>query len=149
MSAAARMVNVQEFIDQRPLGRFQLQWSLSARSSCSSDGFDTQAIGTSLRDRESWHVQRRSRTGVRRRADGLDAGRARLRSHRRPLRSQARAALLHALLRIMSLLTATASSLQTLLVFRFVTGLGLGGAMPNAIALTTEYAPRRVGRRPS
>lgn len=30
-----------------------------------------------------------------------------------------------------------------LLFYRFLTGLGLGGAMPSAIALTAEYAPRR------
>src|SRR5207245_10843750 len=45
---------------------------------------------------------------------------------------------------VMSLLTATADSVQSLIVLRFVTGLGLGGAMPNAIALTTEYAPKRI-----
>ncbi len=42
-----------------------------------------------------------------------------------------------------SLLTATATGLQSLFVFRFLTGLGLGGAMPNSIALTSEYAPKK------
>ena len=42
-----------------------------------------------------------------------------------------------------SLLTATATSINILFFFRFFTGLGLGGAMPNAIALTSEYAPRK------
>jgi MFS transporter, AAHS family, 4-hydroxybenzoate transporter len=37
-----------------------------------------------------------------------------------------------------SLLTATAHSFRSLLVYRLITGLGLGGAMPNAIALTAE-----------
>src|SRR5579863_2404408 len=44
---------------------------------------------------------------------------------------------------IFSLATVTASSLSELIVFRFLTGLGLGGAMPNTIALTSEYSPRR------
>jgi AAHS family 4-hydroxybenzoate transporter-like MFS transporter len=44
---------------------------------------------------------------------------------------------------ICALLTATADSLTSLLVWRFLTGLGLGGAMPNAIALTSEYSPQR------
>jgi AAHS family 4-hydroxybenzoate transporter-like MFS transporter len=44
---------------------------------------------------------------------------------------------------VMSLLTAWADSLQTLIVLRFLTGLGLGGSMPNAIALTSEYFPSR------
>ncbi|HEX3761209.1 MAG TPA: MFS transporter [Kofleriaceae bacterium] len=43
-----------------------------------------------------------------------------------------------------SLLTASAGSVNELLVFRLLTGLGMGGAMPNAIALTAEYMPRRI-----
>jgi AAHS family 4-hydroxybenzoate transporter-like MFS transporter len=42
-----------------------------------------------------------------------------------------------------SLLTATAQSVDRLIAFRVLTGLGMGGAMPNAIALTSEYMPRR------
>ena len=42
-----------------------------------------------------------------------------------------------------TLLTPLADSLTTLLVLRLLTGLGLGGAMPNIIALTAEYAPAR------
>jgi len=41
-----------------------------------------------------------------------------------------------------TLATVFVGSVQQLCVLRFVTGLGLGGAMPNAIALMTEYAPR-------
>jgi AAHS family 4-hydroxybenzoate transporter-like MFS transporter len=42
-----------------------------------------------------------------------------------------------------SLLTATASSVAELTAFRVFTGFGMGGAMPNAIALTFEYMPKR------
>jgi AAHS family 4-hydroxybenzoate transporter-like MFS transporter len=42
-----------------------------------------------------------------------------------------------------SLLTARADSLISLLVYRLITGFGLGGALPNATALTAEYAPKR------
>ena len=45
---------------------------------------------------------------------------------------------------VFALITARATSLNELLVYRFLTGLGLGGAMPNIIALTSEYAPKRV-----
>jgi AAHS family 4-hydroxybenzoate transporter-like MFS transporter len=37
--------------------------------------------------------------------------------------------------------TAFSQSPQHLIIFRFLTGLGLGGAMPNIVALITEYAP--------
>ncbi|EXB24503.1 sugar (and other) transporter family protein [Acinetobacter baumannii 1437282] len=40
-----------------------------------------------------------------------------------------------------SLFAAFSSDLQTLIIWRFLTGLGLGGALPNAITLTSEYAP--------
>ena len=43
-----------------------------------------------------------------------------------------------------SLLTAYAQNMDQILLLRFLTGLGLGGAMPNIITLTTEYSPRRL-----
>jgi AAHS family 4-hydroxybenzoate transporter-like MFS transporter len=42
-----------------------------------------------------------------------------------------------------SLMTAAAESVPALMLFRLLTGLGMGGAMPNAIALTSEIVPRR------
>jgi MFS transporter, AAHS family, 4-hydroxybenzoate transporter len=45
---------------------------------------------------------------------------------------------------IFALLTARASSLPELVLLRFLTGLGLGGAMPNAVALTAEYTPKHL-----
>ena len=35
-------------------------------------------------------------------------------------------------------------TLESVLMFRLLTGFGLGGAMPNAIAMTSEYTSRRV-----
>src|SRR5439155_3518556 len=40
--------------------------------------------------------------------------------------------------------TARASSLSELLTLRFITGMGLGGIVPNAMALVGEYSPRRI-----
>jgi len=45
---------------------------------------------------------------------------------------------------VWSLASAYTDSLFLLTLFRFLTGLGLGGAMPNAITLTSEYAPQRI-----
>jgi AAHS family 4-hydroxybenzoate transporter-like MFS transporter len=44
---------------------------------------------------------------------------------------------------LLSLATTLAHDLQTLAVLRFLTGLGLGGVMPNAVAMTSEYAPKK------
>ncbi len=44
---------------------------------------------------------------------------------------------------LFTFLTASASSINEFVILRFLTGLGLGGAMPNLTALATEYSPRR------
>ena len=41
-------------------------------------------------------------------------------------------------------LTAFASSAAELLAFRFLTGLGLGGALPSLVVLVGEYSPKRI-----
>lgn len=46
-----------------------------------------------------------------------------------------------------SLATAYAQSLNSLTIWRFFTGLGLGAAMPNAITLISEFAPQRCRSR--
>ena len=45
---------------------------------------------------------------------------------------------------IFTICTAFASSFTQLLVIRFLTGVGLGGAMPSFISLASEYAPKRL-----
>jgi len=39
--------------------------------------------------------------------------------------------------------TAAAESVQQLVILRFLTGLGIGGVMANAVALASEYSPQR------
>ncbi|GEO25345.1 MFS transporter [Alicyclobacillus acidoterrestris] len=41
-------------------------------------------------------------------------------------------------------LTALSTGPTMFAIFRFITGLGLGGLMPNNVALVTEYAPKRL-----
>ena len=43
-----------------------------------------------------------------------------------------------------TLLCGYASNPQSFGIFRFIAGLGLGGVMPNVIALMTEYAPKKL-----
>jgi AAHS family 4-hydroxybenzoate transporter-like MFS transporter len=43
-----------------------------------------------------------------------------------------------------TLMTPFASSLPVLAIMRLVTGVGLGGALPNIISLTSEYAPAKL-----
>ena len=44
----------------------------------------------------------------------------------------------------LTFLTITSASVTMLIGFRFLTGIGVGGAMPSAVALTGEYFPERV-----
>jgi len=44
---------------------------------------------------------------------------------------------------VCSLATPLVGSVGALVAIRFLTGIGLGGALPSAIALTSEYTPRR------
>jgi AAHS family 4-hydroxybenzoate transporter-like MFS transporter len=45
---------------------------------------------------------------------------------------------------VLTLWTATANSANQLLAIRFIAGFGLGGIMPNAMALAGEYSPARI-----
>ncbi len=45
---------------------------------------------------------------------------------------------------VVTLLTARAGSIGELRLIRFIAGIGLGGIMPNAVALVGEYTPRRL-----
>jgi MFS transporter, AAHS family, 4-hydroxybenzoate transporter len=45
---------------------------------------------------------------------------------------------------VTTLLTARAESVAELRTIRFIAGIGLGGIMPNAVALVGEYTPRRL-----
>lgn len=42
------------------------------------------------------------------------------------------------------LASAYAGSLESLTVLRFITGIGLGAAMPNAVTMMSEYSPERL-----
>ncbi len=48
-----------------------------------------------------------------------------------------------ALFGLFSLASAWAPSLPVLVALRFFTGIGIGGAMPTTVALTSDYAPDR------
>ena len=48
-----------------------------------------------------------------------------------------------ALFGVFSLFSAWAESLTMLVLLRFLTGIGIGGAMPTTVALTSDYAPDR------
>jgi len=139
-------VNVRERIDERPFGRYQLLVTALCGMVVFLDGFDTQAIGyVAPAIIKELGVSRAALSPVFSASlvglmlGALIGGPVADRIGRRPV-------LLCGLVffGLMSLLTAMADSINGLLVLRLLTGLGLGCVMPNAIALTSEYAPQRV-----
>ena len=142
----ASSVDITQFIAQRKLSRFQYLVVGLCALIVLMDGFDTQAIGyVAPAIIKAWHIERSALAPVF--AAGLIGlmlgaltfGPVADRIGRKPV-----LVFCTLFFGVCSLLTATVESLNGLLLLRFVTGLGLGGVLPNAIALTTEYAPTRI-----
>lgn len=136
-------VNVTELIDRSAVSPFQLVVAALCFLIIAIDGFDTAAIGfIAPAIRTVWHV------GPAQFGTVFGAGLAGLALGALvagPLadRFGRKRVLLWCVLffGLASIACAQSASLSSLVVLRFLTGLGLGGAMPNAITLTSEYCP--------
>ena len=141
----ATALDISEFIDQRPVGRYQLLVAGMCALIVFVDGFDAQAMGFVAPALSAALQIPRGVLGsvissglVGMMVGALVSGPLADRVGRKPV-----LVISVLVFGIGSLLTATAESVNTLMAFRVLTGLGMGGAMPNAIALTSEYMPRR------
>ena len=142
--AGARALNVTEIIDNSQVGKFQIGIYALCGLCLIMDGFDVQAWGYVAPSLFSeWNMA----SAVGRVASvtliGVMIGSVLFsmladKIGRRPV-------LIGATLYFSALTLATArvTSLEQLLVIRFIGGLGLGAIMPNAVALVGEYSPRR------
>src|SRR3984893_1847052 len=138
-------VDVAAFIEQQPVGRFQIGLLLTCAAVLFLDGFDTQAIGyVAPALAKEWGLTKGAlgpvfSAGL----FGLMIG-ALLFGPLADRVGRKKIIILSTLaFGIGALVTALVQDLNTLLAIRFLTGLGLGGAMPNAIAMTSEFNPRR------
>ena len=139
----ARVIDVQEFIDTHPLSRVQRRLVVLCFLVVAIDGFDTAIIGLP-RAGHSRRVGTRgaaTRAALRRRAVRLDGRRLRGWTGRRSVRPKDHAGRVDPLLRRGRLASSFSPDLPSLTWLRFLTGVGLGGAMPTAITLTSEYCP--------
>src|ERR1700694_4495969 len=143
--ASASVVDVAEFIDEEPVGRFQLKLLLTCAAVLFLDGFDTQAIGyVAPALAKEWGLTKGAlgpvfSAGL----FGLMIG-ALIFGPLADRIGRKKIIILSTLaFGIGTLATAFIQDVNTLLVIRFLTGLGLGGAMPNAVAMTSEFSPHR------
>ncbi len=139
-------MTVNDVIDGRPVSRFQALTILACGVVLLLDGFDTQAMGFLVPPiAEEFGVPLSAFGPV------LSAGLFGLMLGAMGVgpiadRWGRRAAIIVSALIFggFSLATPSADTVGELAVLRFLTGLGLGGAMPNVVSLASEYAPRRL-----
>ncbi|MHB2049575.1 aromatic acid/H+ symport family MFS transporter [Pseudomonas sp. VEM90] len=141
-----KSLDVQSFINQQPLSRYQWRVVLLCFLIVFLDGLDTAAMGfIAPALSQEWGIDRASLGPVMSAAligmvfGALGSG---------PLadRFGRKGVLVVAVLVFggFSLASAYASNVDQLLVLRFLTGLGLGAGMPNATTLLSEYTPERL-----
>ncbi|HTK36092.1 MAG TPA: MFS transporter [Caulobacteraceae bacterium] len=138
-------LDLRAFIDNRPFSPYQ--WLILGLCFLIIfiDGFDVGAVGfVAPALVPAWHVHKENLGPVLSAAlVGLAVGS--LGSGRFADRYGRKAVLVASvgLFGLFSIASAFADNLEHLTLLRFLTGLGLGGAMPNATALTAEYSPAR------
>jgi len=138
-------LDIAALIDARRVGAFQWRVLVLLGLTVLVDGFDVQAMGfVAPAVIQEWGVQKAmlgpvfgaGLLGMLLGSLGLSVLADRI--GRRPVLIGA--SLFFA---ICMLATPAASTIRELLAIRFVAGLGLGGIMPNAMALAGEFSPRR------
>lgn len=137
------IIDVQEFIDSRSMSAFQRGLLAICFFIVFADGFDTSAIGfvAPALVRE-WGIAKPALGPVLSAAiigmavGALVAGPAADRFGRKRILFGSVVAF-----SAVSILSAAASSIDTLTTLRFIAGLGLGATMPNTATLLSEYVP--------
>ena len=138
-------VNIQQAIDDTPFSRFHWVIIVLGFLVLAIDGFDTAAMGYIAPTLSAdWGIQKQDLGPVLSAALlGLSLG-ALVAGPMSDRMGRKRVLVFSCLFfGLASLGTAYAQSLNMLTLWRFLTGLGLGAAMPNAITLVSEFAPKR------
>jgi len=137
------VIDVQEFINRQRFSGYQWLILLLCFFIVAIDGFDTAALGFLAPVlAQEWHVTKAALGPVLSAAlvglavGALVAGPMADRYGRKKVIVSS-----VLLFGLGSLASAAAWSLTSMTVFRFLTGLGLGAAMPNATTLLAEYSP--------
>lgn len=139
------MIDIQSFIDSRKVGRFQINVIVLCGLVVLLDGLDTQVIGyLGPALAREWNLSRAALGPVFSASlAGLMMGLLFVAPLADKLGRKWAIICSAGLFGCFTLLTATAQGVTALMVYRFVAGIGLGGALPNALTLTGEYCPSR------
>jgi AAHS family 4-hydroxybenzoate transporter-like MFS transporter len=139
-------VDVSQLLDERGMSRFNVWLVIFAFFIVLFDGYDITAMGFAAPLLiKAWHITDQAALG---RVLGASILGMLIGS---PIfgyigdRYGRRVALISSMILFGALTWATvlATSLQHLLALRFLAGIGIGGLMPNIVALTAEFAPRQ------
>ncbi|TCP14564.1 AAHS family 4-hydroxybenzoate transporter-like MFS transporter [Crenobacter luteus] len=138
-----KTVDAQALIDSQPFSRYQYLILFFCFSILALDGMDTAAIGyVAPALVAEWGIERAALAPALSAAlfglafGAMVAGPSADRFGRKPV-----LVVSTAFFGVLSLLTAYAYDVASLALLRFLTGLGLGAAMPNAVTLMAELAP--------
>lgn len=140
------VVETDALINAGPIG--PLQWLVGLLGGCALlvEGFDTSVIGyIAPQLTKLWHVPP-STLGTILTADmvGLLLGYLFVSPLSARFGHKRMVVACSAAFGTLTFLTITSTNVPMLIGFRFLTGIGVGGAMPSAVALTGEYFPERV-----
>lgn len=139
-------INVTRLIEERPLSPMQIRVLVLCGCVALLDGLDLQAIGLAAPSiARMLHVEPRAFGAVFSAALlGLTLGAFFLGPMADRFGRKRILVLSTLTFGLFTIGTALATSFPELLAVRFLTGIGLGGAMPSFISLPSEYVPRRL-----
>lgn len=136
-------IDVQDFINTHPYSGFQKRILVLCFLVVALDGFDTALVGfIAPAVQSSWKVGPTELTPLMMAGlFGLLIGSFLFGPLADRFGRKTLLVITTALFGLMSIAAGFSENITQLTIFRFLTGLGLGGALPNAIALCSEYSP--------
>ncbi|HTH99265.1 MAG TPA: MFS transporter [Stellaceae bacterium] len=140
---AGQVIDIAQTIDRLPMGRFQYLIFLMCGATLFVEGYDTQAIAyVAPAVANDWHLSRGALgpvfgAGL----FGLMIGSFLIAPLADRIGRRNIILLSTVFFGAMTLATPLVHSVSELLILRLVTGIGLGGAMANAVTMAAEYAP--------